>query len=426
VEAVSGWFGHLPQWNSSFDMVHGGPLWSKESFVVGANRPVMRPAYSTCDTAESSERSAFCFSSCCAMSHQAIMVDAYHFKGYDQQSRILILEDDATPGPALFDTKTITIMQKLSQRTDWGMLKLGECLSYSDDERILLSAKEQCASATTEEKHTVPYQYLTSLVPGKVGMDTSNLPLIDNLEPHDGRTHRSFCSHAYMVNGPTAGGIISTHFPAKSNCDNQMTESCEMRGDVCLRLEKNVFNQNHTMESALPSSCHPCEDGAKKDSMTHQRPFLFTVNAQGLSGTASSAYPILQQTCQSHGLELCPPRAYCQTLDPSEDERPYARSRMVDAWFNSANDPNWNRFKTMYENWVEPKKIWMPVSHEPYGSWLHLQTCQVHRAASETLNSGGSGSDRGTETYAETLTGTMHVGCCPADEPRQGDDASGQ
>jgi len=406
------WFGHLPQWNAT-GVEKGWPLWSKEKFAIGPHRPELTTSYSTCDVTDPVASSKGCFSSCCAMSHQAIMVDAYHRNGFSPETRVMVLEDDATPAPAMFHQKTIDIMTKLSARTDWSMIKLGECETFTDDERVVVYPQEQCAAAPTDAKHSIPYQFLTSVLPGKLPLVAGDLQVVDDLDREDIRTHRSYCSHAYMLNGRVANGIVETHFPAKTNCDNQMTETCEIKGEACLRLEKNIFNQNHSQDSTLPTSCHPCA-ADKDETLDQPRPLTFSVNAEGLGNrlTNNSFYSTFAATCTQRGLALCPARAYCNEIGlvSASANHSDSRTRMIDTWFALQND-HWSRFKTTFENWVRPAKIWMPVAGG-HDTWVHLQSCSVLDVKRdwESQHAGTS------PPYVESLTGKFEVGCCVASE----------
>jgi len=339
------------------------------------------------------------------MSHQAIMVDAFSRKNLSNESRVMILEDDATPAPGMFSYHTLDMMRKLSARDDWNMLKLGECETFTDDERVTVMAADQCATTQTDESHASPYQYLTSVDYGPVKMPRGDLPLVTQLDREDQRTHRSYCSHSYVLTGRVAHHILATHFPAKTNCDNQMTETCMMVPEMdgtCLRLEKNIFSQNHSQDSTLPTSCHPCV-AEKEETMEMPRPFLYSVpNTTYLE--ASDKWEAMRARCAANGMDLCPAHSYCSALGANRSD---ARTRMTDSWFTLEHD-HWSRFMTTFSNWVSASKVWMPVLGE--NKWVHLQSCEGFDGAAMT-NVGLAAADA---PYKESLTGAVQVGCCPS------------
>jgi hypothetical protein len=72
---------------------------SLASLRMRDNYPFSGPVYSTCDLSKPIKLNApICVSACCALSHQLIMLHAFHFKTHDVNEHILILEEDAAFG----------------------------------------------------------------------------------------------------------------------------------------------------------------------------------------------------------------------------------------------------------------------------------------------------------------------------------------
>ena len=236
--------------------------------------------YSTCDLSKPNENPE-CFSACCALSHQLVMMHAFHFSHHPRDSHILILEEDVTFGPAAFAASTEALLRTLSTQPpdSWHMLKLGECETFTDDERALASPADHCPLMPDDPRHHVSYQAITQF---SMYSSVANHGAIESWDP---RTKRSYCSHSYMIHGSQAMRLVGAHFPIRANCDDQMNDSCESHEDAnCLRLDKYVFNQDPTSGSSLASSCHPCngeeqftaktKDTVKLESFTEPRPVL--------------------------------------------------------------------------------------------------------------------------------------------------------
>lgn len=193
-----------------------------------------------------------CFASCCAMSHQMAQMDAFYGKGIPKDERVLILEEDAVFAPAAFAPETEAQLKALAGRDDWKLLKLGECETFTDDERVTVSPGDKCQAQHDDPSLNMRYQFTTAL------REAEEAPTL--AKDVDIRGLRSYCSHAYLVSGALSDHLVETHFPIKNNGDDQINDACStFGGAACLRLEKYVFNQNLSIASAMPSSCHPCD-----------------------------------------------------------------------------------------------------------------------------------------------------------------------
>lgn len=201
-------------------------------------------------------QSQLCFSACCAMSHQLVMMHAFHFKHLALNLKILILEEDASFAPGAFAPSTEQVLRALqSQKDAWNMLKLGECEVFTDDERAFADASDRCATNANDPMHEIKYQQITGMT-----YDPSQ-EVYGGPDRADPRMKRSYCSHSYIISGALATHLVGTHYPIFSNCDDQMRDACETsvgKETTCKRLDKYIFNQNQSSGSSLVSSCHPC------------------------------------------------------------------------------------------------------------------------------------------------------------------------
>merc|ERR1719453_378849 len=201
-------------------------------------------------------QSQLCFSACCAMSHQLVMMHAFHYKHHSPNAKIMILEEDASFAPGAFAPSTEQLLRMLhNQKDEWNMLKLGECEVFTDDERAFAEPTDRCSMPVTDPFHKINYQQITSM-----SYDPS-LEAVGGPDRADPRMKRSYCSHSYIISGSLATHLVGTHYPIFSNCDDQMRDACETspgKESTCKRLDKYVFNQNQSSGSSLVSSCHPC------------------------------------------------------------------------------------------------------------------------------------------------------------------------
>ena len=216
-----------------------------------------------------------CLSACCAMSHQMVMMHAFHYGNVPASDHILILEEDIAFAPAAFAANTERLLRSLALRPkhEWHTLKLGECNTYTDDERAIVKAKDHCGLSADNELHHVPYQAMTPFSLYNTGLEEAE-------ESYDPRTKRSYCSHAYMIRGTQALSLVGSHYPISSNCDDQINDACDTNSSSnCLRMDKYLFNQDPSSGSSLGSSCHPCGTGeAEFNSTTMHMVQLETFN----------------------------------------------------------------------------------------------------------------------------------------------------
>ena len=171
-------------------------------------------------------------------------------------SKIMILEEDASFAPAAFSPNTEAMLRALKSGPEWNMLKLGECETFTDDERGFAAAKDTCATSPSDPINRVNYQRITGMA-----YDPAIEYAMGGPDQADPRVKRSYCSHSYIIGGHLATHLVGTHYPIFSNCDDQMRDACETsngKESACKRLDKYVFNQNQSSGSSLASSCHPC------------------------------------------------------------------------------------------------------------------------------------------------------------------------
>ena len=275
--------------------------------------------YSKCDlTKPVGQVDKHCMSTCCALSHQLVMLHAFHYGAHALDERILILEEDAAFGPAAFALSTERMLRGLAKQPNdsWHMLKLGECETFSDDERAIVAPQGKCALPTSDASHNVHYQAITKFSTYSSVANHMDERGMGYTESYDPRTKRSYCSHSYMIHGAQAVRLVGGHFPIRSNCDDQMNDSCEASAEAtCLRVDKYVFNQDPTSGSSLASSCHPC-NGEEQFNVTtlgkieletfnEPRPFVTqlltgarTIDGEGVNGGGDTTGVTLAATAQ--------------------------------------------------------------------------------------------------------------------------------
>lgn len=275
--------------------------------------------YSKCDlTKPVGQVDKHCMSTCCALSHQLVMLHAFHYGAHALDERILILEEDAAFGPAAFALSTERMLRGLAKQPNdsWHMLKLGECETFSDDERAIVAPQGKCALPTSDASHNVHYQAITKFSTYSSVANHMDERGMGYTESYDPRTKRSYCSHSYMIHGAQAVRLVGGHFPIRSNCDDQMNDSCEASAEAtCLRADKYVFNQDPTSGSSLASSCHPC-NGEEQFNVTtmgkieletfnEPRPFVTqlltgarTIDGEGVNGAGDTTGVTLAATAQ--------------------------------------------------------------------------------------------------------------------------------
>ena len=254
--------------------------------------------YGKCDlTRPIGQLDVNCLSACCAMSHQLVMLHAFHYGNIPTSEHILILEEDVAFAPAAFAANTERLLRSLAQRPkhEWHTLKLGECETFTDDERAIVSAKDRCETPTNHKLNQVPYQQVTPFSLYNTGVG-------DVDETFDPRMKRSYCSHAYMIHGSQALHLVGTHYPIRANCDDQILDACDSKSSAnCLRMEKYIFNQDPSSASSLGSSCHPCSTGEAQFNASD----INTVKLESFSEPRPTITPLLTGGIQiPNGLEL--------------------------------------------------------------------------------------------------------------------------
>lgn len=204
-----------------------------------------------------------CSAVCCGMAHQMAMIHAFHQRNVKPNGRIMIFEEDATFAPAAFALSTETALRGLGREATeaWHLLKLGECETFTDDERALVAPADKCTTSPDDTSHTVKYQQVTTFAAHR-GTDVLMLPLKSRWQAlgfSDLRAQSSYCGHAYVISESHARHLVRTQFPIKNNGDDQLNDACESRaGSRCLRVDKYLFNQHPKSGSSLATSCHPC------------------------------------------------------------------------------------------------------------------------------------------------------------------------
>lgn len=244
-----------------------------------------------------------CFSACCAMSHQLVMLHAFHYKHHAPNAHIMVLEEDASFGPAAFAPSTEAMLRALHrQKDEWAVLKIGECETFTDDERGYATPTDRCATEPSDPSNIYPYQQITGM-----SFDPA-LEHIGGPDRSDPRIKRSYCSHSYIIAGSMATHLVGTHYPIYSNCDDQIRDACESslgKESTCKRLDKYIFNQNQSSGSSLVSSCHPCNGEETFDASKMGKIKLeeFTEPRPSFSGLMTGAkkiadHPVITETKQ--------------------------------------------------------------------------------------------------------------------------------
>merc|ERR1719230_2347158 len=108
----------------------------------------------------------------------------------------MILEDDAAVAPNFFAQQSLGTLSQLAKENYWSLLKTGECETFSDDERPVANPSSHCAQPGDAELNQNYFQTYTELTSVTHNGREGGIP-----DAWDMRKQRSYCSHAYIIDG---------------------------------------------------------------------------------------------------------------------------------------------------------------------------------------------------------------------------------